>query len=353
MSGDLRIGSLCSGYGGLDMGVQRVLGGSVAWHSDIDPGAQRILAHHWPDTPNIGDLTAVDWAAVEPIDLLTGGYPCQPFSTAGRRRGTTDDRHIWPYIAHALGVLRPRFALFENVGGHLSLGFDTVLADLARLGWDAEWVCVRASDVGAAHQRRRLFILAWPAADADGDVRAGRDHARAVARPAGQDACAARGFERHGVAARSGGAAAADAHGDGGERARTHVAGRPQPADHGQPATDPEGQRREQGEPEPARQQGGSDSRVGGVPDWGAYSAAVAAWESLTRPAPRPTDDRGRLSPAFVEWLMGLPEHHVTGVPDLSRAAQLHALGNGVVPQQAAHALRLLLDRAAPALPPG
>jgi len=164
----LRIGSVCSGYRGLDMAVETVFGGTTAWVSDIDPGANKILAHHWPTVPNLGDLTTTDWSAVEPVDVFCGGYPCQPFSIAGEKKGTADERHIWPHIARALGVLRPRYAVFENVGNHLRLGFDTVLADLAGLGFDAEWVCVRASDVGAPHPRRRLILLAT-AQDTDGE----------------------------------------------------------------------------------------------------------------------------------------------------------------------------------------
>ncbi|WP_258535012.1 DNA cytosine methyltransferase [Streptomyces sp. PT12] len=122
MSG-LRIGSLCSGYGGLDMAVRAVMGGELAWVADNDPGASRILAHHHPTVPNLHDITAVDWHGVAAVDVLTGGYPCQPFSTAGKRKGIKDERHVWPYIACALGVLRPRFGFFENVAGHLSLGF--------------------------------------------------------------------------------------------------------------------------------------------------------------------------------------------------------------------------------------
>ena len=86
----MKIGSLFSGYGGLDLGVQAVLGGEVAWHVEYDKAPSRILAHHYPDIPNLGDVTTVDFTAVEPVDVLTGGYPCQPFSHAGKRKGTDD-----------------------------------------------------------------------------------------------------------------------------------------------------------------------------------------------------------------------------------------------------------------------
>src|SRR3954464_8128805 len=123
----MRIGSLCSGYGGLELGVQAVYGGTTAWVSDIDKGACKILAHRFPGVPNIGDMTAVDWAAVEPIDVLTAGYPCQPFSHAGNRKGTNDVRHLWPVVREAVRGLRPRLTVLENVAGHRSLGFDRVL----------------------------------------------------------------------------------------------------------------------------------------------------------------------------------------------------------------------------------
>lgn len=161
------IGSLCTGYGGLDIAVQQVLGGHLAWVADPDPGATAILTHHHPDVPNLGDITVTNWATVPPVDILCGGYPCQPFSVAGLRKGTADERHIWPYIATAIRVLRPRLCLFENVAGHVRLGLADVIADLAALGFDAEWTTVRASDVGGAHQRERLFILAVPS-DAPG-----------------------------------------------------------------------------------------------------------------------------------------------------------------------------------------
>lgn len=155
----LTVGSLFSGIGGLDLGLERA-GMRVIWQSEIDPYASRVLAKHWPDVPNLGDVTRIDWSAVERPDLICGGYPCQPFSYAGNRNGHHDDRHLWPYMRDAIRVLRPRFVLAENVAGHLSLGLDTVLADLAALGFDAEWSTVSACSLGAPHMRRRMFILA-------------------------------------------------------------------------------------------------------------------------------------------------------------------------------------------------
>lgn len=328
------IGSVCTGYGGLDMAARQVLGGYVAWVADPDPGAAAILAHHHPHTPNLGDITVTDWATVPPVDVLTGGYPCQPFSVAGQRKGTADERHIWPYITTAIRVLRPRLCLFENVAGHLQLGFGDVLADLAGLGFDAEWCTLRASDVGAPHQRKRLFLLAWPAdTGSPGLARGGA--ARAASDRGGTAADTGCGGLRPGPGLRTG------------EPCRV---GRGRPGDHARPAAtaDTEGQRRGEGRAEPAGQQGGSDAALGGRSDWGPYAPTIARWEAITgRPAPWATDARGRLAPAFVEWDMGLPAGHVTAVPGLSRTRQLKALGNGVVPQQGAAALRLLLDRTA------
>ncbi|AZS71447.1 DNA cytosine methyltransferase [Streptomyces lydicus] len=296
----LRIGSFCTGYGGLDMAVQRVFGGSLAWVADNDPGASRILTHHHPQVSNLGDLTAVDWHDREPVDIACGGYPCQPFSSAGKRKGTADARHIWPHIARALGVLRPRIVVLENVANHLRLGFGTVLADLAALGFDARWCVVRASDVGAPHERRRLFVVAT-AADTPhlGHQRAGEARGR-----------------RPGPADR--GDAAADT-------------GRP-----GSPVreVEPDGPQRP-----PAERSGGEPAAA----QWGRFAPAIQRWEHVTgRAAPGATDLRGRLNPPFVEWLMGLPAGHVTDVPGLTRTQQLRALGNGVVPQQAEAAIRFL-----------
>jgi DNA (cytosine-5)-methyltransferase 1 len=397
----LRIGSVCTGYGGLDIAVQHVFGGELAWVADNDPGAALILADHYPQVPNLGDITALDWRDVEPVDIYIGGYPCQPFSTAGKRKGTKDARHLWPHIARALGVLRPRLAVFENVAGHLSLGFDTVLGDLAALGFDADWCCVRASDIGAAHQRKRLFVFAWPA-DTGGPGLARRWAERATAHRGRLTAADAVDLGKHGGRARGAGRdepaarrlpiadavgrrlqggpsgdgagpsqQLADADGSGVQRGAAADAagvGEREPADQtvtvagsrdarqkpgrgsGLLAADSACDGRGEGRPEPARQQGGSHAPVGGSPNWGEYAAAIDRWAQIIgRPAPRPTDALGRLNPSFVEWLMALDDGHVTAVPGLSRTAQLKALGNGVVWPQAAAALRILLNRSEPA----
>jgi DNA (cytosine-5)-methyltransferase 1 len=156
----LTVGSLFSGIGGLDLGLERA-GMRVVWQSEIDPYACRVLAKHWPDVPNLGDITTVDWSTVEPVDVICGGYPCQPFSYAGIRQGDSDPRHLWPHMLDAIRVLRPRIVVAENVPGHLSLGFDRVLTALAALRFDVEWSVVSACSMGAPHMRRRLFWVAY------------------------------------------------------------------------------------------------------------------------------------------------------------------------------------------------
>jgi DNA (cytosine-5)-methyltransferase 1 len=134
----------------------------LRWYSEIDKDACKVIARH-TNAPNLGDVKLIDWSKVEPVDILTVGYPCQGESLAGKRKGADDDRWIWPWIADAIRVLRPRIVLAENVAAHLTLGFPRVLGDLASLGFDVEWTTLRASDVGACHQRDRIF---WAATDA-------------------------------------------------------------------------------------------------------------------------------------------------------------------------------------------
>lgn len=330
------VGSLCSGYGGLDLGLELALGPvRHAWHVEYDKHPSAILAHRFPGIPNYGDVKTTDWASLERPDWLTAGYPCQPFSLAGLRKGADDPRHLWPGVADAIRVLRPGHVLLENVAAHLRDGFDTVLADLAAMGYDASWGVVRASDAGAPHGRARLFVVAE---DTDGPAR-------------GQRGLAAPGQALAGVGGRHG--APTDAAGDRRGEGRTEPArlvGRPDAALSGLPApTDPNGDGLEGVGGLVAL---GRDAHRCGGQDiaWGAYEPAVRRWERATgRAAPRPTEPgrtSERLSPRFVEWLMGLPAGWVTDVPGLPRNAQLKALGNGVVPQQAALAVRLLVPAA-------
>ncbi len=158
-TGALTVGSLFSGIGGLDLGLERA-GMEVRWQSEIDPYCSRVLAKHWPNVPNLGDITAVDWSTVERPDLICGGYPCPAFSQAARGRNVAAD--LWVFMRDAVAVLRPRFVLIENVAAHLGRGFPAVLADLDALGFDAEWSVISACSMGAAHTRRRLFALAYP-----------------------------------------------------------------------------------------------------------------------------------------------------------------------------------------------
>jgi len=308
MATDVRIGSLCTGYGGLDMAAVSVFGGGLAWWSDIEAGPVKVMEHHHPEAPNIGDVKAVDWSSVEPVDVLTAGYPCQPFSIAGKGKGTDDPRHIWPWIAYGVAHLRPRYVVLENVAAHVRRGFDVVASDLAALGYDLAWSVVRASDVGLAHRRERLYIVAqdtnqqpgiewW--SSAPGEAEGGRPRADVGGRDL-RDHVTANAY-RAGL--------------EGREPATGHLVS------------------------------SGRDSV-----DWGKYAAAVERHAAvLGRPAPYPATrgPRGglKVSPAFAEWLMGLPEGHITDVPGLSVNEQLKLAGNGVVPLQAEHAIRGLLPR--------
>ena len=155
----LTVGSLFSGIGGLDLGLERA-GMRVVWQSEIDPYACRVLNKHWPEVVNHGDIKKINWQEVERPDVICGGYPCQPFSTAGKRRGEEDPRHLWPWVKQVISELRPRYAILENVRGHLSMGGDSVIADLTALGYDTEWHIISAASVGAPHRRDRIVIIA-------------------------------------------------------------------------------------------------------------------------------------------------------------------------------------------------
>jgi DNA (cytosine-5)-methyltransferase 1 len=347
---DLKIGSLFSGVGGLDLGVQSVLGGRVAWHVEIEKAPSKVLAHHWPNTPNYGDITSVNWAQVEPIDILTGGFPCQDVSLAGSRAGLNDATRsgLWAHYAHAIAALNPKLVVIENVRGLLSASaigamesdpwgmgngeprsiinaLGAVLGDMAGLGYNARWCGVRAADAGAPHGRYRIFIVAHPSGD-EPERWGGHDELAGT-----PETCESGEEERERVrdAVSDSGSTTANTRGLRGDES-DHLAGqRGESANRASVANE-------------------HSPRPRGT-EWGAYEPAIRRWEQvLGRTSPPPTNPDGRdmqhrLSPEFVEWMMGLPAGHVTAPSiGLTRNQQLKALGNGVVPAQCALALQEL-----------
>lgn len=304
----MRIGSLFTGYGGLDMAVQKVFPHStLEWISEVDPHANILLQKRFPDTLNLGDVTEVLWTEVPNVDIIVGGSPCQDLSLAGTRLGIGSGTQsgLWESMALAIAAKRPALVLWENVLGATSakafcdLGWTAgllderrpeekpakedrplralgrVLGDLTNLGYDAVWTTVRASERGGVHHRARVFVLAYPSGN-------GREESE-LAQSFGEEDTATDNYE-------------------------------------GLPAN-----------PEV----------------FGEYAPTIDRWaEVLGRPAPMPEnlapDGEPRLNTRFVEWMMGLPEGWVTDV-GLPYTAEIRLLGNGVVPEQGAHALRQLL----------
>lgn len=155
----MRVGSLFSGIGGFDLGLERA-GYEIAWQVENNDYCRRILKKHWPHVPCHYDITTIDWRFIQPVDLVCGGFPCQPFSQAGKRKGKDDDRYLWPEVVRCLAVLRPTWFLGENVYGLLHLGIEQVLADLEALGYQVAVLGIPACAVDAPHIRQRVWIVA-------------------------------------------------------------------------------------------------------------------------------------------------------------------------------------------------
>jgi len=352
----LRVGSLFSGYGGLDLAVEEVFDARTVWFSEINEPVARVFSHHWPDAPNLGDITTIDWTTVPPIDILCGGFPCQDVSTVGKRAGLAPGTRsgLWAHMATAIEALQPEWVVIENVRGLLSslairarsegdnngqrnprtatpetatsrdmesdpwhLGepaarplraAGAVLGDLADLGMDAAWIGLPASAIGAPHPRFRVFIVAHrPIPDAAGIGRLTR-------------------------------------RGNPATRQSTPRDDRAEPSGH-RPCT-----------PRPERISAHEHTRESVDVDraalrrWGRYAPAIARWTQITglpAPAPALLDEitGPRPSPAFVEWLMGLPAGWVTDAHHgLTISQQVTALGNGVLPRQAVVAVSAALS---------
>jgi DNA (cytosine-5)-methyltransferase 1 len=315
----LTAGSMFTGIGGLDLGLENA-GWTVAWQAELDPFCSRVLARHWPDVPNLGDVTTIDWKAVPRVDLIAGGYPCQPFSLAGKQLGELDPRHLWPRMLDAIRVLRPRFALLENVAGHLALGFGRVLGDLAEVGYDAEWDCVPAAAVGAPHRRDRVYVVAYP------QRHEGRPQPLGLARGRDQAITGRDGEERD----------VADSN-----RGRLEVG----PELDGQPprhTTD--------GGP----QGGHLDGRGHEVADPDGTGSPGRSGQAGRRSGPARRVEPERLGRRLT-WQRPARRGDWAAEPDVGRVAhgvprrvdRLRGLGNAVVPQVAEHVGRLILEAAA------
>lgn len=157
----LGLGSLCSGIGALDLGLEYGLHARTLFQVEADAYCRRVLARHWDSgTERFDDVRSVDGSTLAPVDVLCAGFPCQPASVAGKRKAQEDPRWLWPEVARIVGELRPKVCIFENVLGLRTAGMRDVLRDLAALGFDAEWSDISAWEVGAPHVRRRIFIVA-------------------------------------------------------------------------------------------------------------------------------------------------------------------------------------------------
>lgn len=178
--------SLFSGIGGLELGLERA-GMTTVGQVELDPYCNEILATHWPEVPRHDDVTTAPawWLGEQRPDVhvVCGGFPCQPFSDAGKQLGVDDERWMWPETEAVIRAVRPDYVLLENVSALVrdSGAFGAILGDLHRLGFDAEWATLRASDFGAPHPRERVYVVAYPSSingiarhrlDASGDGRA-------------------------------------------------------------------------------------------------------------------------------------------------------------------------------------
>ncbi len=309
---EIRVGSLFTGIGGLDLGLERA-GMRIAWQSEIDPYCCAVLRKHWPHVPNLGDIRGVRATSAPPVDLICGGFPCQPFSFAGKRRGHEDDRYLWPEMLRVIEEFRPRWVLGENVPGIINLALDQVLSDLEALGYETAALVIPACALDAPHRRDRVWILAYAerirrGGGCDGDA---RGSSRAV-----QAAGSSPGYELKDVAV-------SDSAGWDSWKQTPATMG------HGSPSA-PEG-----GDVSDAQRIGG-DGWNGNLPATG--------WE--------PESGMGRMVDglsARLDRTPGFWPPEPEGVPRVAqgianRVDRLKALGNAVVPQVAEAIGRMILE---------
>jgi DNA (cytosine-5)-methyltransferase 1 len=328
----LRVLGLCAGIGGLELGIARAAGAArTVCYVEREAFAAaclvaRMAAGELGEAPVWSDLATFDgrpWRGR--VDCVAAGFPCQPWSAAGKRQGTADERWIWPDIARVIREVGPSLVVLENVPGLLAGGLGHVLGDLASLGFDAEWGLFRASDVGAPHRRERLFVLGWRDGEClrqlvghayglDGEGRGGAGLA-GQARPAPRRAGVADVGAPH-------------------RRERLFVVAWQVP-DAGRECLR---QLAERQQPRPSERWDAEPRDVGEdlADSWPPGPSDTDGWRQwLDAGGPAPTQPRVRRG---VDGLLLRVD------PD--RARRLRALGNAVVPAQAAQAIRILAGRA-------
>lgn len=298
----LKHGSLFSGYGGLDLAVNEFFGSETEWFCEFDKPPTKVLAHHWPTVPNLHDITKVNWGQVSPVDILSGGSPCQDMSQIGLRAGMRPGTRsgLWENMREAISVLKPKVVVWENVKGAFSAkavsesdvvfgagqirAIGRVLGDLTSLGYDSAWGVVRAEDAGLPHRRERVFVVAYTNSVSDEQR---QDFERLVGKGVSFEAGKPPSLSESGIRAQ-----------DGFDKGSGHE----------------------------------------NLERFGLYAPVVAGH-------PYPITPEENVSVRFVESIMGVPVGHVDDVPGIGYEAKLKLLGNGVAPPQALLALGVLWPR--------
>ncbi len=335
----MRIGSLFSGVGGLELGIERAGVGHTVWQVEIDPFCREVLAKHWPDVERFEDVTEFEG---RPADLICGGFPCQDISSAGKRAGIDGERStLWREFARVIGLVLPRFVVVENVAALLTRGMGAVLGDLATLGYDAIWDCVPAQAVGAPHRRDRIFVVAWRIPNANGrrvreqhETWAGRRTAFTVALGAAMADADRNPLGRiGGLLDRKRPPCGDDANGCGGAKLADSHQSTGQSGTKPPQVGDTSSPRRRSGEPGPRREIRNETRRTEssrrGVVAWPPSPDDLQSWERVQADS----------QPSFCRMADGLPE-----ALDRDRRKRLKALGNAVVPPVAEIIGRVILE---------
>lgn len=391
MNRKLRLLSLCAGIGAIDYVWLYILGQEIAGQVEIDPYCQAILARHFPDVPKRGDIREVRGDEFGTIDLVAGGVPCQPFSLSGKRRGTADDRYLWPEALRIVRCCQPRWTLIENVAGFISLALDVVYADLESAGYTCRAVVLPACAVGAPHFRERVFIVAHATGrgcqiepnaagrtmqlDASGTVADATQFGQRTWRPQQQ---------RPAGAVQPDGAGASDGMADAARQQNRRLQQQRVSSNLDASSTnvaDSNGHRRGQRAGQPQREFGGAgpsnagaahpqgklaDAEIVGLSQWETFGTDLAAQREA---AQRSGDTKqlslvgqaqprmGRVADGLADWVDGTRWPAPPGEPqhewepprtiverDRDRARRLKALGNAIVPQQIAPILHAIVE---------